>query len=430
MDTTPHDPSPAPPVVSERQRWQTFALCVMGWMFDHYDLMLFVYVARAIGKEWEWGEDHNQNAAFLVGIALFTSGIGGVVFGGLADRFGRRRVMGWTILIYSLSTGLSGLAGGLVSLAIFRALTGFGFGGEWATGHALLAEIFPNHRRGVASALLQAGQPVGAILAILTGLWLEPYIGWRWVFLMGAAPAVLVVFLRRLVPESPLWLAQQGRDRPSFVEQYTVLFRDHWRRVLQGLVLGGTKLGTFWLTFTWLPEYFVELERKQAATAGGTPADYDDMKRQMQLGAQIALFFGMLVFGPIADRFGRRPAFTVYSLLTAAGLLALAFFGSEMLANRGWFWLTIAAVGLGSGCTAGFGALLAELFPTSIRNTAMGTVYNVSRSFQVLTIGLMVVIATKADVATGLLLAAAFAFVTASWVWTLPETRGIALRND
>ena len=127
-----------------RGAWLALAAALLGWMFDHYDLMLFVYVAKAIGSEWQWGSDYKENMAFLVSIALFTSGIGGVVFGGLADRFGRRRVMGWTILIYSLSTGLSGLAGGLVSLAIFRALTGFGFGGEWATGHALLAESLPN----------------------------------------------------------------------------------------------------------------------------------------------------------------------------------------------------------------------------------------------------------------------------------------------
>ena len=115
--------------------------------------------------------------------------------------------------------------------------------------------------------------------------------------------------------------------------------------------------------------------------------------------------------------------------LTMAGLLALAFFGPQLLESRTGFWLAMGAVGLGSGCTAGFGALLAELFPTSIRNTAMGTVYNVSRSFQVVTQWLMALIAAGAGVASGLLLAAGFAFVTATWVWTLPETRGIALRS-
>src|SRR5437667_5486726 len=146
----------AVPDVGERQRWRTLFLCLLGWLFDHYDMMLFAYIASAIGRDWEWGEAaFKQNKALLLGVALFTSGVGGVVFGGLADRFGRRRVMGWTILLYSLSTGLSGLSVGLVSLAFFRALTGFGFGGEWATGQALLAEIFPQHRRGVASALLQ-----------------------------------------------------------------------------------------------------------------------------------------------------------------------------------------------------------------------------------------------------------------------------------
>jgi MFS family permease len=421
---------PAVAPISARQRWQTFALCVLGWLFDHYDLMLFAFIARDIGQDWEWGEAFLPNKAFLVGVALFTSGVGGVVFGGLADRFGRRRVMGWTILLYSLSTGLSGLSVGLVSLAVFRALTGFGFGGEWATGHALLAEVFPSNRRGLASALLQAGQPVGAVLAIWTGYELGPTLGWRWVFLIGAAPALLVVFLRRYVPESPLWLAQQERGTTRLVECYRALLRDHWRRTLQGLVLGASKLGTFWLTFVWLPDYFVALEKQQRETTGGAPADFAAVQLQLQLWAQVTLFVGMLLFGPLADRLGRRPAFTLYSLVTAAGLLGLACFGTEMLEQRTWFWLAVSAVGFGSGCTAGFGALLAELFPTSVRNTAMGTVYNVSRSFQVVTQWLMAVVATGAGVSYGLLLAMAFALVTATWVWTFPETRGIALRSD
>jgi MFS family permease len=416
--------------VSERQRWQSLVLCLLGWMFDHYDMMLFAYIASSIGRDWQWGEAFKHNKALLLGVALFTSGIGGIVFGGLADRFGRRRVMGWTILLYSISTGLSGLAFGLASLAVLRAFTGFGFGGEWATGQTLLAEVFPGHRRGLASALLQAGQPIGAVLAVLTGLWLEPYVGWRWVFALGAAPAVLVLFLRRFVPESPLWLAQADRRRSSMIEPYQVLFREHWRRTLQALVLGVSKLGTFWLTFVWLPDYFEELERGHRAAAGLPAADFAETQRQLQLGTQVALLIGMLLFGPLADRFGRRPTFAVYSLLSMAGLLALALFGPQMLENRGWFWLALCAVGLGSGCTAGFGALLAELFPTSIRSTALGTVYNVSRSFQVVTQGLMALIATGIGVSSGLLLAAAFALVTATWVWTLPETRGTVLRSE
>jgi MFS family permease len=403
---------------------------MLGWMFDHYDMMLFAFVARAIGDEWQWGEAFATRKALLLGVALFTSGIGGVVFGGLADRFGRRRVMGWTILLYSISTGLSGLAFGLVSLAILRALTGFGFGGEWATGQALLAEVFPKHRRGLASALLQAGQPIGGMLAILTGLWLGPHIGWRWVFALGALPAVLVFFLRRYVPESAMWLAQAQRESRSFVEPYRILLRDHWRRALQGLVLGASKLGTFWLTFVWLPDYFLDLERNRLGASGAASADFAALQRNLQVGAQIALLMGMLLFGPLADRLGRRPAFTIYSLLTMAGLIALALFSAQMMENRLAFWIATSAVGLGSGCTAGFGALLAELFPTSIRNTAMGTVYNVSRSFQVVTQGLMAMIAVGAGVSSGLLLAAVFALVTASWVWTFPETRGIALRNE
>src|SRR5207253_10988662 len=135
--------------------------------------------------------------------------------------------------------------------------------------------------------------------------------------------------LRRYVPESPMWLAHERR--PGFVEQYRVLVRDHWGRTLQGLVLGASKLGTFWLTFVWLPDYFVELGKEQHTS---TAADYDELQRAMQLFAQIALCIGMLLFGPLADRFGRRPAFTFYSLLTAAGLLAMAFYGPEMLAER------------------------------------------------------------------------------------------------
>jgi MFS family permease len=411
-------------VLTAAQRWRAYAVCLAGWLFDFYDLVVFAYLAKAISRDFAWGADCNSNKAMLVGIALAASGFGGIIFGGLADRYGRRRVMSWTILIYSLSTGFCSLSTGLISLAFFRAMTGLGVGGEWATGHALLAEIFPKDRRGRASAFLQAGEPIGVALAVLAGLWLEPRVGWRAVFLISALPAALVLLVRRTLPESPLWLASRQRAPKGFFEEYRALLAGHWRRALQGWVLGASKLGTYWLTYVWLPEYFAELEAARPGLVG-----FSAIKLKFILVAQGGQFLGMLCFGEISDRLGRRPAFTLYSLLTAAGLLALSRFGARMLDNPGFFWLAMIAVGLGSGCTAGFGSLLAELFPTNVRNTGMGTVYNLSRAFQFFTQILMGMIASRVSVGAGLLLAAVFALFTASWIWTFPETRGIALRE-
>lgn len=414
--------------LAPNERWRAYSVCLLGWLFDFYDLVLFAYIAKAIGRDWGWDENFNHNKALLVGIALAASGIGGIVFGGLADRYGRRKVMAWTILIYSVSTGLCGLATGLCSLAFFRALTGLGVGGEWATGHALMAEIFPKEKRGFAASILQAGEPIGVALAVLAGLWLEPRIGWRYVFMISALPAVVVIFIRRHMRESPLWLERHRHAPPPFLGPYRILLRDHWRPALQGWVLGASKLGTYWITYVWLPEYFLELEQ-QSRAAGAAVIAFSAIRLKFILVAQGGQLLGMLGFGALSDRLGRRPAFTLYSLLTAAGLFALSQFGSRMLANPAWFWPTMAAVGIGSGCTAGFGALLAELFPTSIRNTAMGTVYNLARAFQFVTQLAMGLIASRAGVSQGLLLAMALALLTASWVWTFPETRGIALQD-
>jgi MFS family permease len=413
-----------PAALSSFERWRTYAICLLGWMFDFYDLVLFAYLSRAIARDWSWGANENHYKALAVGVALATSGLGGILFGGLADRYGRRRVMIWTILIYSIGTGLCGLAGGLASLVFLRAVTGFGVGGQWASGHALMAEIFPKEQRGRAAALLQAGEPLGVALAVVAGLWLEPRIGWRWVFALSALPALLVWSIQRHVRESPVWLASRAGEREGVLDKYRRLFRDHGRLAAQGWVLGATKLGTYWLTYVWLPEYFAEIGRGGAAGTG-----FAAIRLKFILVAQGGQLLGMLLFGYASDRFGRRPAFSFYSLLTAAGLSALCFYGPEMLAHPSLFWPAMGAVGLGSGCTAGFGALLAELFPTSIRNTAMGTVYNLSRSFQFVTQLAMGALATSVGVSHGLLLAVAFALVTAGWVWTFPETRGIPLED-
>ncbi len=162
---------------------RVWLISLAGWMFDFYDLVLFSFLLVPIGQDL--GLTHAQETT-LLGVALGGSGFGGILFGYLSDRFGRRHVMTWTILVYSVGTGLTGFATGFWSVLGFRLLTGLGVGGEWAVGHALLAESTPQAMRGRASALLQAGEPMGVGLAAVMGFLVAPVIGWRMVFFVSA----------------------------------------------------------------------------------------------------------------------------------------------------------------------------------------------------------------------------------------------------
>lgn len=395
----------------ERFPVKIWLITFAGWAFDFYDLVLFSFLLVPIGHEL--GLSATQEA-WLLGVALGGSGLGGILFGYLSDVYGRRTVMTWTILIYSLGTALTAFATGPATLVIFRLITGLGVGGEWAVGHALLAESAPARMRGRASALLQSGEPVGVALAALTGFLLAPLLGWRAVFLLSSASALVAVVVRRHLPESRLW----DRQRQAHLTPLQVgrrLAEAHLLAPLaKGFVLGVLKLGTYWTCYTWLPKFLQSpdfLDQPVARSAAWIVT------------AQLGQFLGMLAFGLLADRYGRRLAFTCYSLLTAAALYPLAFHGRELVAQPGLFWGLLFAMGLGSGCTAGFGALLAELFPTDVRNAAMGTAYNCARGMQLFAPVVVAFFVARHGLAGGLGVPLVLALLTATWVWTLPETR-------
>jgi MFS family permease len=394
---------------AQRFPFRTWLICFVGWMFDFYDLVLFSFLLIPIGHELHLTQTQE---AVLLGIALGGSGIGGILFGYLSDLFGRKRIMTWTILLYSLGTALTAFAWGPLSLLIFRALTGLGVGGEWAVGHALLAESAPGHMRGRASAMLQSGEPVGVALAAVTGLLVAPLVGWRAVFLISSASAGVAFIVRRHLPESPLW-RKQKEERLSPAAAMKVIARNRLLSPLvKGWLLGVFKLGTYWTCYTWLPKF---LQNEFHQTIG--------MSALWILTAQFGQFLGMMIFGLAADRIGRRRSFTVFSLLTAVALYPLAFHWEALLPHAALFWGTMFALGLGSGCTAGFGALLAELFPTEVRNFAMGTSYNCARGVQFFAPIVVSAFVAAYGLKGGLGVPFALAFATATWVWTLPETR-------
>jgi len=384
-----------------------FLFAFFGWVFDFYDLVLLGFLKAAVGKDL--GLSHAAEGWFL-GVALGASGIGGIVAGRLADRLGKRRLLATTVLVYSLGSLVCGLAPNIVVFIIGRAIVGLGVGGEWAIGHGMVAEAVAPRARGRASAFLQSGEPVGVMLAAVMGFLVMPRLGWRFVLIASSATALLAVFVRR-----SLHLPDQPAARAPFGE---LLKPPVFGRVVRAFVLGVFKLGTYWTCYTWLPSFLRE-EMHQGIGRSLT----------WMLTAQIGQFLGMLSFGWVSDRLGRRPAFCAYSVLTALSLAPLAFAWSTLTEHPLWFWSAMFGLGVGSGCTAGFGALLAELFPSELRTTAMGTTYNLARGVQLGAPVLVGYAVALHGLAGGLSVPLLLALATAAWVWVLPETRGIALTS-
>jgi len=392
--------------VAPRSIGRVYLFALLGWTFDFYDLVLLGFLLKPVAADLALSETER---AWLLGVALGASGLGGIVGGLLADRIGKRTMLAWTVLVYSLGSLVCGLAPNAWVFVAGRAVVGLGVGGEWAIGHGMLAEAVPAARRGRWAAALQSGEPLGVALAALVGFLVLPHVGWRAVLVASSVTALIALAARRSVhlPDEP---AAERFDLRALASAGV------GKRLAAAWVLGVFKLGTYWTVYTWLPKFLQE-------------DMHQDVARSVTwtLTAQTGQLAGMLAFGAVSDRVGRRPAFAAFSLLTAAALAPLAFAWRTLSEHPAAFWAVMLALGFGSGCTAGFGALLAELFPTEVRGAAMGTTYNLARAAQLLAPVAVQAAVARAGLAGGLGVPLVLAIATASWVWVLPETRGIVL---
>lgn len=398
-----------------------------GWVFDFYDLILYTFLLTMIGKELNLS---NQDLSYVLGASLAATAIGGVVFGVLSDRYGRKTVLQWTILTYSLGTFLCGFSTGLWSLIAFRIITGLGVGGEWATGQTYVGETFHPKVRGRYGAYMQTGAPIGIAVASVIGGFVAPEIGWRLSFIVSVLPAVLVIYIRRSLPESDFWLERKRvtaqRAQVSGVpvhkekSRLLLLFSQTYRKqFILVLVLATLDMTAYWFTYSWLPGY-LQQQRQFSLVKSAL----------WMLITQTGGFIGYTSFGFVADKLGRRPAYSIYSFIMALGLLMITLMWDAIAANPSVILLFMFLVGFGTGMFGGYGPLISELFPTGIRSTAMGTAFNIARGLQFFTPVTIATIAERHGLGTGISFAAIFALLTGIWIWTFPETKGRKLQDS
>ncbi len=384
----------------------------LGWMLDAMDFMLLAMVLDDVMRHFAVEKDVG---GLLSSVGLLASAVGGVLFGFLADRIGRTRALMLSILVFSLASGACGLAQSVAQLVLFRTILGLGMGGEWNTGAALIAETWPAAHRGKALGLMQSCWAIGEMLAAAATLLVLPRFGWRAVFFVGVLPALLVLWIRRHVPEPEIWLA---RGRRSPVRLRLLWERSDLRRnALLATAMNACAMFGYWGLFTWIPTYL-----KAPVEEGGRGLTVLTSMTWLIVMA-IGKWFGYTLFGFAADRFGRRRSYCCYLVVAAALVPVYGMVSSPLGLLLLGPWVAF----FGTGYFSGFGTIASELFPTEIRATAMGLTYNIGRGFSALAPYAVGALALHVGLGAAFLLQAGAFLAAALLALLLPETRGKVL---
>ena len=398
---------------------KTLLAAALGWMLDAFDTMLYALVLTHVMRDLGMSKG---TAGLLNTLTLLASGIGGVCFGFLADRVGRKRALMLSILTYSVCSFASGLSTSVRMLAIFRFILGLGMGGEWNTGAALVAETWPSELRAKALALVQSSFAIGyAIAAVIAGLVLR-FADWRAVFFVGIVPALLVYWIQRSVPESTMWNerapkvnALSGAGYPGFLD----IFRPPYLKyALALLLLNFCGLFAWWGLFTWIPPY-LSLPVEQGGRGFGLMGT-----TALLVALNLAgMFPGYISFGWFADRLGRRLSFALFTLVAA---LLVPVYASARAPAMILMSGTVLAF-FGTGFFSGSSIVASEIFPTQVRARALGFTYNGARSLSAVAPFVIGWTGQRHGLGAAFSLCGV-AFLFASLIaLTLPETRGKSL---
>jgi MFS family permease len=335
-------------------------------MLDSMDVMLYALVLGQVQREMHLSA---AMSGAMMSATLISAAVGGIGLGWFADRFGRARALTLSVLVYSIATALCGFTHTATQLMLCRVLLGLGMGGEWASGAALVAETWPARHRGKALALVQSSWAIGYALGAAIVAAIMPHFGWRAVFFAGVAPALITLWLRRGLHEPEVWREQRAMDagaRP----QTRLLFRGAFGySMLICATMNAATLFAWWGLFTWVPRFL-----SMSIAEGGRGLSIVRTSA-WTIVMQAGTFLGYVIFGYLADRFSRKYTYITYLVIAALLVPLFAFVRSPNA-----LLLIGPLVGFfGTGYFSGFSVIASELFPTSLRASAMGFVYNIGR---------------------------------------------------
>jgi MFS family permease len=404
--------------LTQRER-RTMSACFGGWALDAFDVQIYSFTIPALIATW--GMTPAQ-AGYVGTVALLFSAVGGWIAGALSDRFGRVKTLQITVAWFALFTFLSGFAQDYSHLLIFRSLQGLGFGGEWAAGAVLIAEVIRPEYRGRAAGTVHSGFAVGwgcaALLFTVVFSLLPQLEAWRVLFWIGVLPALLILYIRRCVDESEAFTASRRiRDKPGVGQLVTIFRPELLRTTITSSVFAVGLQGGYYAVVTWLPTY-LKLEKGLSVLGTGSYLVI------IILGA----FCGFIVGAHLADWIGRRRTFLTFAVLSTAVVCLYTFtpITNEVMLVMG-FPLGFCA----NAMFAPTGAFFAELFPTAVRGTGQGFCYNFGRGVGAFFPALVGLLSAKLPLGTaiGIYTASAYGLAILALPF-LPETQGRPITGD
>ena len=398
----------------DKPKYKAFFGAYIGWIFDYYEIFLLSFLVIPMAAALSLT---TVQVASVFSVQLAFLAVGGVVFGYLGDKVGRKKILIATLVIFTLATLMRGFTFNYEWLILWTAIAGFGLGGEYGAAQALVSETVPSRQRGFWSSMLYSGAYIGIFLGATVGGFILPIIGWRWTFILSALPILFALYLRKDVEESVVWEKEVKENADIVKVKWTQKYglKRFWKPFTIALIAAVLQYFAYYGITNFLPTYLVQYEGFEMGATGWW------------------LFFtafgglvGSVVAGYTTDKWGRRITLSYLGVVAALGGLALYFTWTSLIHSL-WILVPIFFLYFGSNGASVFGSLFSEIFPTDVRVTGISWALQIGRGLSaippLITAAVFPVYGYQPIILGGVVLFMALAL----WAWVFPETKNIRL---